>query len=118
MMNRTDKGVGPDFPRRGEMYRAFAHGKEGRPVIIISPNGRNEFAHDVLVIPLSTRHRPSPTHVKLPRRQTGLPFDSTAKCEYISPVNKRELRDRIGHRIPTELLQEIERGVMRAIGIP
>jgi mRNA-degrading endonuclease toxin of MazEF toxin-antitoxin module len=107
-----------DFPKRGEIYRAFAHGKEGRPVVIISPNGRNEFAHDVLVIPLSTRHRPSPTHVKLPSKQTGLPHDSTAKCEYIGPVHKSELGDRIGYRLSREILMDLEGGVMRAIGVP
>ncbi|PYV12381.1 MAG: hypothetical protein DMG07_17215 [Acidobacteria bacterium] len=35
-----------NYPRRGEIYRAFAHGKEGRPVLIISPDGRNEYAHE------------------------------------------------------------------------
>ena len=74
--------------------------------------------HGVLAIPLSTRHRPSPTHVKLQREQTGLAHDSTAKCEYIGPIDKFELKDRIGHRISVELLREIEHGVMRAIGVP
>jgi len=107
-----------DFPRRGEIYRAFAHGKAGRPVLVISPNGRNEHANDVLVIPLSTRHRPLATHVRLAKAHTGLPNDSTAKCEYIGPIAKFELRERVGRRVPVEALSEIERAIMRAVGVP
>jgi mRNA-degrading endonuclease toxin of MazEF toxin-antitoxin module len=105
------------FPRSGEIYRAFAHGKN-RPVLVISPNGRNQYGRDVLAIPLSTRHRLAPTHVKLRKEQTGLPHDSTAKCEYIGPLDKIELKERIGRRVPPETLQEIEYAVMRAIGVP
>ncbi|MBW2462825.1 MAG: type II toxin-antitoxin system PemK/MazF family toxin, partial [Deltaproteobacteria bacterium] len=47
--------------RRGHLYWAMLDKR--RPVLVISPDYRNERASDVLVIPLTTRLRDAPTHV-------------------------------------------------------
>jgi len=73
------------FPKRGEIYWAKIPGQPGdtkeRPVLIVSSDSRNQFADDVIVVPLSTTLRPSPTHVHLPASSAGLLQSSMAKCE-------------------------------------
>ena len=59
-------------PRRGYVY--WARLDRRRPVLVISPDYRNERASAVLVIPCSTRLRHAPTHVRLRAREGGVPI--------------------------------------------
>jgi len=56
---------------------------------VVSVDARNRLANDVLVIPASTTLRVAPTHVRLRKGTGGLPT-----------------------------VEEVERGVLRAIGVP
>ncbi len=55
------------FPQRGEIHWAKIIGQPGdtkeRSVLVVSSDSRNQFADDVIVVPLSTTLRPAPTHV-------------------------------------------------------
>jgi len=102
--------------RRG--YLHWAHLDERRPVLIISPDYRNEHASDVLVIPCSTRLRDAPTHVRLRAHEGGLTSACVLKCEQITTLHKDDVDARpLGHVLSTTKLAEVERGVLRAIGI-
>lgn len=57
--------------RRGLLY--WARLDKRRPVLVLSPDYRNEHASDVIVVPSSTRLRPAPTHVPLRKGEGGLP---------------------------------------------
>ena len=59
-------------PRRGYVY--WARLDRRRPVLVISPDDRNERTSAVLVIPCSTRLRDAPTHVRLRAREGGVPI--------------------------------------------
>ncbi|HEY3256561.1 MAG TPA: type II toxin-antitoxin system PemK/MazF family toxin, partial [Polyangiaceae bacterium] len=72
--------------RRGHIY--LAHLDKLRPVLIISPNIRNELASDVLVVPCSTRLSIAPTHVRLRRGEGGLSAASVLKCEQITTLHQ------------------------------
>jgi mRNA interferase MazF len=110
------------FPERGKIYWARIPGQPGdtkdRPVWVVSGNARNQFAHDIIVVPLSTTLHLSPTHVRLPSGSGGLPHDSMAKCELVTTLDKIFLtRGPIGGQITQSQMQEIEKPIMRAIGI-
>lgn len=79
------------FPERGKIYRAKIPGQPGdtkeRPVLIVSGDSRNQFAHDVIIVPLSTTLQSSPTHFRLPARAGGLTQDSMAKCEQVTTID-------------------------------
>ena len=109
------------FPRRGEIYLARASarfGRKPRPVIIISPDPRNRWGHDVLAIPLSTTLRLSREHVLLDRGEGGLPHSSVAKCEQVSSMDKALLDPRpLGRPLSPERLRQIERALLIALGI-
>jgi len=86
-------------PSRGEIWWAHfptdPEGKNPRPVIIVSPNGRNhaERANTVLVIPLTTTMRPNaPLQMIFKSGETGLGADSTALADNISAIRKDWLR--------------------------
>jgi mRNA interferase MazF len=106
-----------EFPKRGYLY--VAELDKRRPVLVISLDVRNELASDVLVVPCSTQLSESPTHVRLKRGEGGISTASVLKCEQITTLHKNDLSPRrLGSRLPASLLVEVERGILRAIGIP
>ena len=108
-------------PLRGCFYWVAIPGEPGsrrRPALVVSTNARNRLANDVLVIPASTKLRMAPTHVRLRKGTGGLRVDSVLKCEQISTLPKDLLSDSaLGGPLPGALLEEVERGVLRAIGV-
>jgi mRNA-degrading endonuclease toxin of MazEF toxin-antitoxin module len=118
--SRRDLDVKPD-PLRGCLYWVAIPGEPGRkrrPALVVSVNARNRLASDVLVVPASTSLRIAPTHVRLRKGTGGLPTDSVLKCEQITTLPKGLLSDAaLGGPLSARLLVEVERGVLRAIGV-
>jgi mRNA-degrading endonuclease toxin of MazEF toxin-antitoxin module len=110
------------FPQRGCLYRVAIPGEpevKRRPALVVSVNARNRFADDVLVVPASTTLRPAPTHVRLRKGAGGLPRDSVLKCEQITTLPKRFLSpSALGGSLSASLLEEVERGILHALGVP
>ena len=117
---RRDLVVSP-APLRGCLYWVAIPGDPGekrRPALVVSVNARNRLANDVLVIPASTTLRVAPTHVRLRKGTGGLPADSVLKCEQITTLPKGLLGESaLGGPLSARLLEEVERGVLRAIGV-
>ena len=94
-------------------------GAKRRPALVVSVDARNRLANDVLAIPASTRLRIAPTHVRLRKGTGGIRMDSVLKCEQITTLPKGLLSESaLGGPLSTGLLEEVERGVLRAIGVP
>jgi mRNA-degrading endonuclease toxin of MazEF toxin-antitoxin module len=107
----------PPVLRRGHLYRARLD--KLRPVLVLSPDYRNERASDVIVVPLSTRLRQAPTHVRLRRGEGGVPDPSVLKCEQITTLPRELLEPRpLGGPLSARRLAETERAVLHAIGVP
>ncbi len=109
-------------PRRGCLYwvRIPAEPtRKTRPALVVSIDVRNRLASDVLVIPASTVRRDAPTHVRLRKGDGGVPTDCMLKCEQITTLPKELLSERaLGGEISGTLMERVERGVLRAIGVP
>ena len=106
-----------EAPRRGHLY--WVNLDKRRPALVLSPDYRNQYASDVIVVPCSTRLRPAPTHVMLRRGQGGLAESSILKCEQITTLSKADVHERaLGKALPTTILRAVERAVLRAIGVP
>jgi len=74
-------------------------------------------ANDVIIIPCSTTSRPMTWHVRLARREGGLPQACMAKCEQIATIEKRWIEpDELGVLSPARI-REVEMAVLSAIGI-
>lgn len=104
-------------PRRGFLY--YAALDKRRPVLVVSINARNAGASDVLVVPCSTVLSTAPTHVRLRRGEGGLASASVLKCEQLTNLHKDYLTATpLGGPLAEARLREVERAILRAIGIP
>jgi mRNA-degrading endonuclease toxin of MazEF toxin-antitoxin module len=103
--------------RRGHVYWAAIDKR--RPVVVLSVNARNERANDLIVVPCSTTLREALTHVRLRRGEGGVPAACLVKCEQISTLPRDEVgATPLGPPLSPARLAEIERAVLRAIGVP
>jgi len=94
-------------------------GGKRRPALVVSPDSRNRLASDVIVVPISSVLREVPTHVRLRVREGGSPRPSVAKCEQITTLRRDRLAPRpLGGSLAASRMVEIEKGILRAIGIP
>ena len=111
-----------EYPKRGELYLVTLPSKpkdiKNRPALIVSLDIRNKLANDIIVIPLSSNLRPSPTHVLVQKGEGGLSRSSMAKCEQVTTIDKSLLiRGPFAGRISDEKMKEIEKAIMIAIGV-
>jgi mRNA interferase MazF len=119
----VQKGPGvTEYPKRGEIYLINLPSKpndiKNRPALVISLDIRNELAADIIVVPLSTNLRQSPTHVLLQEGQGGLSKASMAKCEQLTTIDKSLLiRGPFAGKISNKKIEEIEKAAMIAIGL-
>ena len=89
-----------------------------RPALVVSLDIRNRLANDVIVIPLSTTMRPTPTHVPIAQGEGGVHLPSMAKCEQVTTLDKSLLvRGPFAGRVTEVTMVAVERGIMRAIGV-
>jgi mRNA-degrading endonuclease toxin of MazEF toxin-antitoxin module len=116
----------PDLPQplRGEIWDVDLPtdppGKGPRPVLIVSPNGRNTHpkATTVLVVPFSMTLSEYTTHVRLTSGQTGLPETSELQPEQITAVRKEDLKPRRGTRTQAEsIIKLIAKNVVFSLGV-
>jgi len=109
-------------PLRGCLYWVSIPGertRKKRPALVVSVDARNRLASDVLVIPASTVRRDAPTHVRLKSGQGGVPQDCVLKCEQITTLPKELLSEHaLGGEVSGQLMEQVERGVLRSIGVP
>ncbi len=102
--------------RRGYVY--WARLDKRRPVLVTSPDYRNEHASDVLVVPCSTRLRDAPTHVRLRAQEGGVAQACVLKCEQITTLHRDDLEEApLGKARAAARLAEVEAAVLRAIGV-
>jgi mRNA-degrading endonuclease toxin of MazEF toxin-antitoxin module len=103
--------------RRGYLY--WVSLDKRRPALLLSPDMRNDKGRDVIVIPVSTVMREGPWHVRLRKGEGGLAAPSVLLCEQITTVPKDGLdATTLGGPLSAARIGEVERAVLRAIGIP
>ena len=110
------------YPGRGEIYLVKLPGKpkdeKARPALVVSLDVRNRLANDVVVVPITTTLRTSPTHVNLPEGEGGLHQTSMAKCEQVTTIDKSFLiRGPFSGTISPMKMTEVEKAIQLAIGI-
>lgn len=75
------------------------------PAIIISNNVGNRFSPNVLIVPVTTKNKGLPTHVKLTVKD-GFKKECYAQCESCFPIPKELLQFRL-FALPKEKMIEI-----------
>jgi mRNA-degrading endonuclease toxin of MazEF toxin-antitoxin module len=111
-----------EHPQRGHLYWVRIPDEPGgkrRPALVVSPNVRNRLASDVIVVPVSSVLRESPTHVRLGVREGGLTRASVVKCEQITTLRRDRLGTTpLGGQLASGRMLEVEKAILRSIGVP
>jgi mRNA interferase MazF len=90
-----------------------------RPALVLSPESRNRYASDVIVVPISSKRRGGPWHVPLKKGEAGIPRASEIRCEQIQTISQDLLAaEPLGKSLDGSQMKRVEYAVMRAIGIP
>lgn len=110
---------------RGGVYWAGLGDQAGsrpanrRPVLVIQSSHYNESRLStvlVAVITANTALATMPRNVFLPSTATGLPRDSVVNVTALVTLNKSDLSD-YAARIPDSLVDEVDRGLRRVLGL-
>ena len=109
-------------PLRGHLYWIRVPDEPGgkkRPALVLSNDVRNRLAADVIVVPLSGTIRPAPTHVRIRRREGGVPRTSVIKAEHITTISKSRLvSGPLGGPLSARRMVQVEKAVLAAIDVP
>jgi mRNA interferase MazF len=95
--------MSPDKPRRGEIWLASldptrGHEQAGtRPIAVISHDDFNAGPADLcIVIPITSRLRSIPSHIRIIPPEGGLRVESAALCEAVRSISKQRLVRKLG----------------------
>lgn len=110
-------------PSRGDIYTVNldptkGHERAGtRPCLIFSVDKFNHGPADlVVVLPITTRHKKIPSHVKVAQGEAQLDEDSYIKCEEIQCISKQRLGNYWG-RVKPETMRQVEDHVRVILGL-
>ncbi len=91
--------------KRGDIYYAdlspVVGSEQGgiRPVLIIQNDVGNKYSPTVIAAAITSQINKAkmPTHIELPAKDYGLNKDSVVLLEQIRTIDKKRLREKIGH---------------------
>ena len=110
--------------RRGEIYCADLNpiigSEQGgvRPVLVLQNDVGNRFSPTVIVAAITSQICKArlPTHVEVYRGDCGLQADSVILAEQIRTIDKRRLREHMGH-VDDGLMNQIDSAIAVSFGL-
>jgi mRNA interferase MazF len=89
-----------------------------RPVLIIQNDIGNKYSPTVIVAAITSQINKAklPTHIEINSDEYGLNKDSVILLEQIRTIDKRRLKDKIGH-INDELMTLVNEGLVISLGL-
>jgi len=110
--------------KRGDMYYAdlspVVGSEQGgvRPVLIIQNDVGNKYSPTVIIAAITSQINKAklPTHMELDAKIFGLPKDSVILLEQIRTIDKKRLKEKIGH-LDESLMDDVDRGLSVSFGL-
>ena len=110
--------------KRGDIYYAdlspVVGSEQGglRPVLIIQNDIGNRYSPTVIAAAITSRMEKNklPPHIEVYAARVGLPRDSVILLEQIRTLDKRRLRERIGH-LGEDEMQRVNEGISVSFGL-
>ena len=110
--------------RRGDIYYAdlspVVGSEQGglRPVLIIQNDVGNKYSPTVIAAAITSRMSKTrlPTHIDIYASRAGLARDSVILLEQIRTLDKRRLRERMGH-LDDEMMDRVNTAIAVSFGI-
>ncbi len=89
-----------------------------RPVLVIQNDVGNKFSPTVIIAAITSQINKAklPTHLEILADEFGLSKDSVILLEQIRTIDKRRLRERIGH-LDEEQMKKIGEGLSISLGL-
>ena len=110
--------------KRGDIYYAdlspVVGSEQGgvRPVLIVQNDMGNKYSPTIIVAAITSQINKAklPTHVEISSEEYGLNKDSVILLEQIRTIDKRRLKDKIGH-ISAFLMESVDNAVSISLGL-
>ena len=89
-----------------------------RPVLIVQNDIGNKYSPTVIASAITSQINKAklPTHIELSAKEYGLPKDSVILLEQIRTIDKRRLREKIGH-LDDELMERVNDALSISFGL-
>lgn len=110
--------------RRGDIFYAdlspVVGSEQGgvRPVLIVQNDIGNKYSPTVIVSAITSQINKAklPTHIELDAKEYGLQKDSVILLEQIRTIDKRRLREKVGH-LDDELMKKVNEALSISFGL-
>ncbi|WP_267202144.1 type II toxin-antitoxin system PemK/MazF family toxin [Limosilactobacillus kribbianus] len=110
--------------QRGDVYYAdlspVVGSEQGgvRPVVILQNDRGNRYSPTVIVAAITTQGQKHalPTHVRLPKEETGLAHDSVVLVEQLRTLDKQRLQNKLT-TLGTKRMQAVDRALAVSVGL-
>jgi mRNA interferase MazF len=113
----------PQAPARGQVWLidldpARGHEQAGtRPGLVVSVDPFNQAPLGlVVVVPITSRSKEFPLHVRIDPPEGGLRHNSFAKCEDVRSVSRERLTKPLG-RVSPGILRQVENRLRLVLGL-
>ncbi|MFZ5988698.1 MAG: type II toxin-antitoxin system PemK/MazF family toxin [Bacillota bacterium] len=89
-----------------------------RPVLIVQNDIGNKYSPTVIASAITSQINKAklPTHIELSAKDYGLPKDSVILLEQIRTIDKKRLREKIGH-LDDELMEKVNEALGVSFGL-
>lgn len=89
-----------------------------RPVLIIQNDIGNKFSPTVIVAAITSQINKAklPTHVEIKAQEYGIQKDSVILLEQIRTIDKKRLREKIGH-LDDKLMEQVNDALVISVGL-
>jgi mRNA interferase MazF len=89
-----------------------------RPVLIVQNDVGNRYSPTVICAAITSQINKAklPTHIEVPCRKCALVKDSVVLLEQVRTIDKRRLREKIGH-FDDEMMERVNRALSVSLGI-
>ncbi len=110
--------------KRGDIYYAdlspVVGSEQGgiRPVLIVQNDVGNKYSPTVIAAAITSQINKAkmPTHIELAAKEYGLNKDSVILLEQIRTIDKKRLREKIGH-LDERLMSEVNEALLVSFGL-
>ena len=90
-----------------------------RPVLIVQNDTGNKHSPTVIAAAITSQTNKAklPTHIELSGRSVGLTKDSVVLLEQIRTIDKRRLREHMGH-VDESMMNQVDAAIAVSFGLP
>lgn len=90
-----------------------------RPVLIVQNDTGNRHSPTVIAAAITSQTNKAklPTHIELSGRSVGLTKDSVVLLEQIRTIDKRRLREHMGH-VDEAMMNQVDNAIAVSFGLP